>query len=997
MGFKDIRIGTQLRLGMGLILLLVIGLGALAKVQTDQIWLQTRNLYDHPLTVRRALGALEHNLLTIRLGMKDIALGESDQAVATTLGEIEIHRTDILRQFEILDSNYLGPHEDVVMLRDEFDKWNTLRGESIRMLQAGDAAAVARTKHGGVGNDQAEKVMAQFNKIDAFARNKAEQLLQDATALNETLNRNLLILVTSILVLSMAVAWWLFKGIKDPLQQLGDLMDQFRRGKLEARSQYASANEFGVLAASFNAMADTIQTEIQSNENAAQLSGVMLREEEVHGFCRELLKDLLLHTGSQVGAVYFVNEAKTSFELFDSIGMNTNARATFSATDLEGELGAALATRQIQRITAIPADTRFTFASVSGEFTPREILTIPVPSDHHVSAVISLASIHPYDTGSMRLVNDIWSVLTARMNGVLAFRKIQVFADRLEHQNRELDAQKRELVAQSNELTQQNTELEMQKRRLDEANRLKSTFLSNMSHELRTPLNSVIALAGVLNRRLEKTIPQEEHSYLEVIERNGKNLLALINDILDLSRIEAGREEINVSNFSLRDLVGEITAMLEPQAVEKNLALTNRVSGDLPFITSDHHKCLHILQNLMGNAVKFTESGSIEVSAQAANGNLNVAVRDTGIGIAPDQFPHIFDEFRQADDSNSRKFGGTGLGLAIAKKYASLLGGTITVESEPGQGSTFTLRLPMEVSSKAKTTAGGWPATGLTTRPAAALSGHGQNILLVEDSEPAVIQLTDILVRQGYHLHVARNGKEALALIEHTLPDAMILDLMMPEVDGFQVLKVIRNLERTARIPVLILTAKHVTKEELSFLTGNHIHQLIQKGNVDQHELLTAVATMVAPLSETPGSTPAAPLPETPAPRVAPRQRPGLTGKRLVLVVEDNPDSLLTAKALLQDHYQVLEATDGQAGVEQARRHRPDLILLDISMPVMDGIQALQELRKDETLRHIPVIALTASAMRGDRETILAYGFDDYLSKPLDAELLHETLRKAFD
>jgi CheY-like chemotaxis protein len=257
---------------------------------------------------------------------------------------------------------------------------------------------------------------------------------------------------------------------------------------------------------------------------------------------------------------------------------------------------------------------------------------------------------------------------------------------------------------------------------------------------------------------------------------------------------------------------------------------------------------------------------------------------------------------------------------------------------------------------------------------------------LVEDSESAVIQLTDILGNEGYRIHVARNGAEALAQVQQALPDALILDLMMPEVDGFQVLKEIRGQERTAHLPVLILTAKHVTKEELSFLKGNHIHQLIQKGDVNKAGLLAEVARMVAP--------PPIPIP-TSAFRASRSQL--RSGKPVVLIVEDNPDSLRTAHALLSERYQVIEAADGRAGVEQARVHRPDIILMDIAMPVMDGIAALLEIRADDALRATPVIAVTASAMKGDRETILAHGFDGYLSKPIDHDALMKTLQQMLD
>ena len=254
----------------------------------------------------------------------------------------------------------------------------------------------------------------------------------------------------------------------------------------------------------------------------------------------------------------------------------------------------------------------------------------------------------------------------------------------LEYQNRELESQKTELAMQSAELTEQNTELEMQKKQLSEASELKTNFLSNMSHELRTPLNSVIALSGVLNRRLAAKIPDEEYSYLEVIERNGKHLLSLINDILDISRIESGREEIEISRFNVNGLVTDVINLILPQAQQKNIELRQTAPGSDVFMTTDFDKFHHILQNLISNAVKFTDEGRVEVSAVKTGDTVSVSVADTGIGISANHLPHIFDEFRQADGSTSRRYGGTGLGLAIAKKYANLLGGNVTVKSSPG-------------------------------------------------------------------------------------------------------------------------------------------------------------------------------------------------------------------------------------------------------------------------------------------------------------------------
>ncbi len=987
MKFRDMKIGRQLRLGLGLILAFVMILGVFAWKQADLLWLQTSKMYNHPLQVRRAIGVMEADVERLSRHIRDLLMAQNDQERTNSLQYIEITETETDRQMSLLYDRYLGPREDLVNLHDDIVKWNTLREETVLLLGTGKTTeAEARVLLSGIQEAQAGVVRSRLKRIDDFALQMANRLYRTSEEQNNLLNKQLTVFVVVILLLSLLIFYVLLKGITDPLQHLTAMADEFRKGNIEARSQYVSANEFGSLSAAFNMLADTVQAELQGKDSSARISSVMLMEGEMSAFCRELLNTLIQHTGSQVGAIYLLNETKTDFEHFDSIGLSSAGRASFSAKEHEGEFGAALATRQIQYIKDIPQDTRFPFATVTGDFLPREIITIPILSGECVVAMVSLASVRSYSAQAIRVLNDIWNVMTARLNGVLALRQLREFSDKLEHQNRELDAQKTEMEAQANELTEQNMELEAQKWQLDEANRLKRTFLSNMSHELRTPLNSVIALAGVLNRRLDGTVPQEEYSYLEVIERNGKNLLALINDILDLSRIEAGKEEIVLSRFSVRSLAADVVSMIEPLAREKDIALINNVGSDLPDIRSDISKCRHILQNLVGNAVKFTGKGHVEISAAIADDAVRITVTDTGIGMAAETIRHIFDEFRQADESTTKNYGGTGLGLSIARKYAILLHGSIAVESTAGKGSTFTLTLPLTIDSPETNGSGveniEFPLIGTTS---ATPDGNGKQILVVEDNEAAIIQLKDILYGQGYHVQVAKNGREAIAQIAETLPDAVILDLMMPEVDGFQVLQNIRGIEKTALIPVLILTAKHVTKEELRFLKGNHIHQLIQKGDINKANLLASVGKMVGPRT----------LPNKvvlPASRRPPVKR--ISGKPVILVVEDNPDNMLTARALLQDTNTLIEATDGQKGVELARTHVPDLILMDLAIPVMDGYKALDAIRKDESVRHIPVIAVTASAMVGNREEILKYGFNEYISKPIDEQLLKQAIKE---
>lgn len=976
MKISKMKINTKLKLGFAIILIFVIVLGAVAWSQSNAIAEQTRLLYDHPLTVRRAIGLLRSDILSIHLGMKDLMLSQSETEIAETIARMDTLETNAFNQIDILYSQYLGPISDVEQVNQEFILWNTIRSETIRLLREGKTnQAIDRTQSGGVGGDQAKVVLNSLDRIDTFASNKSDELFTNSQLLKNSLNQQLLLLVGGIFLLSLFITFYVLDSIRRPMKELSRSIQEFKTGNLSSRSAYNRNDEFGELSDSYNQLAEIIQMDTGLKEKTANLTSLMLGINDAVPFFQATLSALAENSGSQMAAVYLLSIDQKTFEHFASIGLDEGGRVSFAAETYEGEFGPALASKKIQHITNIPADTRFRFSAVSGQFTPREIITIPVISMDQTIAIISLATFGNFSQPSIRFIEAIWATLNARITGILAFRQIRTIAMQLEQQNLELVTQKNELNAQTVELNRQNIELEAQKKQIDEASRLKTNFISNMSHELRTPLNAVIALSGVLNRRLANQIPEEEYSYLEVIERNGKQLLTLINDILDLARIEAGREEIEISQFDINLVVADIVSALNPIAQQKGIQLLSHHNPNLSPMVSDATKCLHILQNLVNNAVKFTEAGKVEISLLQKGDRIEISVSDSGIGISRDHLPHIFDEFRQADSSTSRRYGGTGLGLAIAKKYAKLLGGSISVKSVLGEGSVFTLFLPLllehDITDRESSSLNGTPYP--STLSEVPINQTPKVILVVEDNEAAVIQLKDILEEDAYQILVARNGGEALEIIQVTLPDAIILDLMMPGVDGFEVLKTVREAERTAQLPVLILTAKHITKNDLKFLKHNNVHQLIQKGAINRSDLLNSIAEMVRPQTEK-----QQPVPQT------------IEGKPLVLVVEDNPDNLLTIKALLNIDFEVIEAVNGKEGVEQAEKYQPHLILMDIALPEMDGFQAFKMIREDTHLQNIPVIALTASAMTSDREAILAYGFDGYISKPIDhLEFIH--------
>jgi PAS domain S-box-containing protein len=1131
MNLKNIKIETQLKFGFALMLLLVVFMGFIAYEQTNQIHEQTKYLYNHPLKVRRSIGELKADILIIHRDMKNLFMAKDEAEFEQNIFELGQTENKVFGHINDIYANYLGPKSDVDTLKSNYELWNSMRKETIRLLKEKNVKIAAeRTKSYGIAGNQVQLLMKSVQKIDDFARDKADEFYQNSSNINYRLNLQLGFFVVIVLLISLIVQYFILRNINRPIHILTKVTKDFSDGDYSVRSNYTLQNELGGLSNAFNSLAEKLEENLRLNEKVYSLSEIMLHENDTKQFFIKTLSKLTEQTSAQIAAIYLLNDQKRLVHI-ESIGLNEEIRKEFSVENFEGEFGAAIINNQVHHLKNIPENSKFVFNTINGAFIPNEIITIPVVTGNKLIGIISLGKIGHFNAEALNLISKTKDTLSARLESVLSSAKISAFSEKLketnielekqkvelynagsynrglieasidplvtigpdgkitdvnqstelitgyireeligtdfsfyfsdpatakkgyemvfqnglvrdyelelkhkngqltyvtynasvykdgngnvvgvfaaarditerkqaeanqrqlheeleqrskylEVANTELELQKNELSAQTDELSEQNTELEMQKKQLDEANRLKSAFLSNMSHELRTPLNSVIALSGVLSRKLKGKIQDDEYSYLDVISKNGKNLLYLINEILDLSRIEAGKEEIDLTAFSIPELVSDLLSMLQPTADEKGIKLINTIPSNLELIISDRTKVRHILINLIANAVKFTTEGQVEVTLKRKPNYLGIAIKDTGIGIDPEVVEVIFDEFRQADERTSRKFGGSGLGLAIAKKYSEICNGYIEVETLPEKGSTFTLFLPIiedanihrSKSVQNKKNAGDENVIKLRKT-------LETTILIVEDSEPQILQLSELLSEEGYKVLVARNGQEALEIINQSIPDAIILDLMMPEMDGFEVLNTIRQQFET-KIPVLILTARHISKEELSVLKGNNINQLVQKGELNPAELLKRIESI---------------LPEkTSFHREA--EPPFLVkkaGDPTLLLVEDNPDNSMTIKALLGDKYFLLTAEDGITGLQKAINYKPHLVLLDISLPGLDGFEVLRGIRENEIIKNTPVVAVTARAMKGDKEALLAYGFDAYVPKPVDNELLESTI-----
>ncbi len=817
--------------------------------------------------------------------------GQSMSALLQAEGEDNIRKAiDDIENADLRASDLLQQLEG--KLTGEESRLNMIQAKTAYrsyILITRDVFNLIRSGHREEANKlvqvSAEQKRVVLNQLIQQLRDKQERLMDEALDRSLTLYKITIKVISAFVVVTVliggAVSLWVVHSITNGLHKVTRQIANVNYAVAGAipRIEVTTKDEVGEIAVVFNAMAETLEARAKYEKEykdtlreqtwlktkIAEFSSMYQGVEDLHTLARLFICKITPLVGASYGVFYGKTgtdeEARmvklAGYALHELPERNSEIRSG------EGLVGQAVQEKRSIHLKELPEDY-ITVSSGIGGASPKGLIILPVTFQGEVLAAIELATFGRFDPLQMRLLEQVLETLGVTINRITGymqieklFRESQLLTEELQKQSKELQLQQQELRVINERLEEQyrnseqkSTELEKVKIALEEkaqqvlaSSKYKSEFLTNMSHELRTPLNSMLILAHILAENREGNLTASQIEYASTIYSSGNDLLRLINEVLDLSKVESGRMEVVPSAVNLLDLQVSFGRDFAHLAQQRNLQFSITASEQVPAtIYTDEQRLQQILKNLLANAFKFTEQGyvalSIELTERGGTSWIAFSVADTGIGISADKHDIIFEAFRQADGTTSRKYGGTGLGLSICKELAQLLGGVIQVDSEEGKGSTFTLLLPVyeedlinpAVLGPVEAAAGYWQIgqSGVIEQQQPDLLQEGEDpsapfhskvlenkkILLVDDDMRSVFALITAL--EGYQMKVlfAEDGQEGLDILqENPDTDLILMDMMMPNLDGFEAISVIRSTNMFQKIPIIALTAKAMEQD----------------------------------------------------------------------------------------------------------------------------------------------------------------------------------------
>ncbi|MFF4359083.1 HAMP domain-containing protein [Streptomyces sp. NPDC001604] len=855
------------------------------------------------------------------------------------------------------------------------------------------------------------------------------------------------------------------------VRAIGAVASAVAEGDLTRSITVEASGEVAELKDNINSMVESLRETTRANQeqdwlktNLARIAGLMQGHRDLPVVAELIMEELTPLVSAQYGAFYLAEDGQRGPELrlVGSYGRPDDDERPTRFPFGRSLVGQAARSRRTITVDELPPGY-VTISSGLGQAVPTALVLLPILFEDQVLGVIELASVTAFTPIHRDFLEQLRETLGVNVNTIVANARTDELLEESQRLTVELQARSAELQAQQDELQRSNAELEekatllatqnhdieaknlqieqtrqeleTRAQQLSLASKYKSEFLANMSHELRTPLNSLLILAQLLAQNPSRNLTPKQVEYAGIIHSAGSDLLQLINDILDLSKVEAGKMDVTPERVPLRRLIEYVEATFRPMTTHKGLefAVTTTAGAPADLLTDDS-RLRQVLRNLLSNAVKFTEQGSVELAIEPATdeevpqdvvrGGAVVAfrVRDTGIGIPKQHLESIFGAFQQADGTTSRKYGGTGLGLSISREIAHLLGGAVAVDSTPGRGSTFTLYLPVARKDFEELLDAGRPTRNSPKEPAelasAATGGRPtaspqptvpeqrpRRLLVVEERPRGLLTLVAESVVADVARHSPDDGsplpavdvitavgaQEAAGALATEACHCVVLDLDMPDGEAARFLRALEGDSGLASVPVLIHSSHRPEVARAEALRSHRDDGSLEfLSSLD--ELRERIALHLA--AEAPGDVLSLVRVEDPS-DLAPPVDDSFRG-RTVLVVDDDARNLFALSGILELYgFRVLQAENGRKGIDTLLAN-PDiaLVLMDVMMPEMDGYTATAEIRKLPQYAQLPIIAVTAKAMPGDREKSLSSGASDYVTKPVDTGDLIACVRR---
>ncbi|NOW04201.1 response regulator [Clostridium beijerinckii] len=1205
MGIKKLMIGQKLFLGFGiviLIMLVVIGNSYMNFIKESE----SVEWSVHTYGVIRESDELLNSIINMETGARGYVI-TGDKSFLEPFNQGESSYEQQYNKLKGLTVDNLDQQQRLIALDKQYREWLNWEKTKIitNRQKVTEGRSELQEVIAIVQSGEGKTMMGNMRLILGEINSEEERLLQNRnTNLVKMENETKTIMLAggiTATVVAAIIASLVVRMILKPVKVVTNTFKEIAEENvnLEARLEINSKDELGDMAKYFNIFMTKLKDLIIENRNQswlsagrAELSEELRGIEDINELSLQIISYICRYVDAQIGRIYILT-GENKYKLYGGYADKTNGELPDEFNCGEGLVGQSALERKSILIKNVP-ENYMKITSGVGEAIPRNILVIPCIYHNEVECIVELGAFNEFTDVQLKFMEQVNENIAISINLTKAQLKmkellnktlvqaeeLQVQQEELRQNNEELEeqaiilkhsemnlqTQQEELKVSNEELQEQARELEIQKKVISEsneklrkanseikkkaedlklANQYKSEFLANMSHELRTPLNSILVLSQLLeNNKDSEILTDKQHEYARTIHSSGENLLRLINDILDLSKVEAGKMDINFEEVYLIELAEDIKRLFNPISLQKGLAFEVRIEEGIPEkIVSDRQRLQQIISNLLANAFKFTSEGLIRMNIcktkehdieyfdiKGAPSNLiSIEVTDTGIGIPEDKQKLIFEEFKQVDGTISRKFGGTGLGLSISKELAHLLGGTIYLKSKEGMGSTFTLVISSyssdnidlkqlegesysikNINKETNTTVNDENGSIVSEINYEEIKRKSERLLLIiEDDKQFLGILSELAEKKGYKVLSVNNGEEGIKLAERYKPDAILLDIGLPDISGWVVADKLKSMEVTMNIPIHVISGRddmvsverkknlvewikkpanlkeidnlfnnievNIPKklkklliidensEEVNSIYNNlsekgfevtlldnglHAYNLMKTEKYDCLILdlklkdMTGIEFLEKLEEENSINFPIlihtkeditqddeAKLKKYVDNIIIKGKRSvdrlideaslffnnvdlNLEDKKIqdikynhelesslinkkVLIIDDDMRNVFSLSSALQEKgISVIVGRNGAEGIEKLHENLDiDLIIMDVMMPEMDGYTAMKKIRKEPKLQNIPIIAVTAKAMKDDRQKCIEAGANDYLTKPIEIDRLISLLR----